>query len=207
MSWVDVLVLVVVGAVVASRFVKFKLPRDPLPYRQRTGWRGFLDKFRTPQAVPPEDKPGRKEKKAQAATQRLRNRGPLVVPKGLTGLAALKAVEPGFSETKLLKGAREAYGYFHEKWLAKDEAGLHDLCAPRLVGEVLDGVLGKAPGKVTKIKNATIAGARLAGRTAVVDVDFEAVHGKKTLKSRWVLARAVGGDDPNWELQSVTARK
>jgi len=204
-TWVDALLVIVLVAVVASRFFKYKLPRDGRPREERKGWREVVERFQ------PQPKPAEATLPTNNKTQQLRSRGALVVPKGLSGMAALKAVDPTFNEAGFIKGAKDAYIFFHEKWAANDEDALHKLCAPRLLDVLLDGALGAAPGKVAEVKNAKIAGVRLNGRTAVVEVDFEATHGKakskKTLKSRWVLARAVGGLDPNWELQSFTPRK
>lgn len=210
MSWVDALVLVIVIGLVASRFFKFPLPWDGRPKDQRKGWREVVEKFQPSQKLQPkptqiEQAPGFTDTTPQKA-QQLRAKGKLVVPKGMVGLAAIKAVDSAFDEAAFLKGARDAYGFFHEKWAVKDEDALANLCAPRLLDELSDNAPGKAPGKVSDIKTAKIAGARLNGRTAIIDVDFEARHGAKLLKSRWTLARAVGGQDPNWELQSFQNR-
>lgn len=210
MSWVDALVLVIVVGLVASRFFKFPLPWDSRPKDQRKGWREVVEKFQPSQKIEPQPLKGEHAALADGTPQKaqqLRAKGKLVVPKGMVGLAAIKAVDPAFDEAAFLKGARDAYGFFHEKWAANDEDALANLCAPRLLDDLSDSAFGKAPGKVSDIKTAKIAGARLNGRTAIIDVDFEARHGGKTLKSQWTLARAVGGMDPNWELQGFTPAK
>ncbi|HEX2859207.1 MAG TPA: TIM44-like domain-containing protein [Alphaproteobacteria bacterium] len=208
MSWVDALVLVIVVGLVASRFFKFPLPWDNRPKDERKGWREVVEKFQPSQKIEPQPvaEPALADATPQKA-QQLRAKGKLVVPKGMVGLAAIRAVDPAFDEAAFLKGAREAYSFFHEKWAAKDEDALANLCAPRLLDDLSDNTFGKAPGKVSDIKAAKIANARLNGRTAIIDVDFDAKHGAKTVKSRWTLARAVGGQDPNWELQGFTPAK
>jgi predicted lipid-binding transport protein (Tim44 family) len=204
---VDILVLVMAIVVVASLFLRFRLPWDSRPKSERKGWREVVEKFQPAKRkeadeVKPEPLPS-----AAQATQRnlaLRAKGKLVVPKGKTGLAAVKAVDSSFDEAVFMKGAKDAYLFFHDKWAAGDEAELAQLCSPRLLDDIANGEAGKAPGKASEVKSAKIAGARLNGRTAVVEVDFEAKHGRKTVKSHWTLARAVGGLDPNWELQSIS---
>jgi hypothetical protein len=51
--------------------------------------------------------------------------------------------------------------------------------------------------------------ARVNGKTAVLEVEIPATvrvgkAGPRVVRDRWVLARALGGDDPNWELQSLS---
>lgn len=204
---VDILVLVALVVVVASLFLRFRLPKDDRPKAERRGWQELVEKFQPKKAEPQPEMTPLPAVAQNARNMALRAKGKLVVPKGLGGVPALKAVDPTFTEAGFTKGAKDAYQFFHEKWAAGDEDELAHLCAPRLLDALSDGELGKAPGKVAEIKTVKITGARLNGRTAIVDVNFEAKHGNKLLKSHWTLARAVGGLDPNWELQSLTTKK
>jgi predicted lipid-binding transport protein (Tim44 family) len=134
--------------------------------------------------------------------------------KGLSGVAKLKVMEPGFSEADFLDGARAAYGYFYQSWNARDEEGLDNLCAPTLFGRLMNELHDDAtyaPVEVDEIVDARIGDVRVHGQTAIVSVDFEAVQREgdgvaKTVKSKWVLARPLGSEDPNWELQDIVVR-
>jgi predicted lipid-binding transport protein (Tim44 family) len=210
---VDILVLVVAIVVVASLFLRFRLPWDERPKSERKGWREVVEKFQPAKRKDAENvkseplPPMGQSVHAPPRNLALRAKGKLVVPQGKTGLAAVKAVDANFDEAGFVKGAKEAYLFFHDKWAAGDEAEMAQLCSPRLLDEIANGEAGKAPGKASEVKSAKISGARLNGRTAVVDVEFEAKHGSKTVKSHWTLARAVGGLDPNWELQGFKLSK
>lgn len=227
MGLIDIIVLALVLAFVVSRFTKFKLPKDP---RDTATRRSDLERLRgrplvrddepnvvditpvtesktvgktadkaagQPEAPKAPRKPSLKELQEQA--------------KGLSGMAKIKVLEPGFDEAAFLEGAKGAYTYFNTRWNARDEDGLHNLCAPglfdRLVPELHDDKTWQ-PITIDEITNATVAGARVHGKTVVMDVDFTAVEreGKGapvTRTSRWVLARPLASEDPNWELQDI----
>lgn len=216
MALIDLIVLVLVVVIVVTRFTKFKLPTDKRDAQAR---RSDLDRLRqrplmrddlpeqqpvdmTPaaQATKPARKPSQKEMMAQA--------------KNLTGMAKLKALDPGFKEPDFLEGAKAAYGYFYESWNARDEEGLDNLCAPALFGRLMNDMNDDAtfmPVVVDEIVDARIGDVKVHGQTAIVSVDFEAEQREgdgpvKVVHSRWVLARPLGSEDPNWELQDIVTR-
>lgn len=213
MGLLDVIVLVLVIVAVVSRFTKFKLPKD---LRDKHSRRADLDRLRgrpllrddqpeavdvtaQAEAVRPPRKPAFKEMQAAA--------------KNLTGMAKIKALEPSFDEAAFLDGAKGAYGYFYTCWNAKDEQGLDDLCAPGLHGRLLNELNDKAyaPVEVEYILSAEVLDARVNGRTAIIDVQFVTLEreGNSVARERtsvWVLARPLGSEDPNWELQDIRVR-
>lgn len=207
MNLIDVLVLLLVGLFVVTRFTKFKLPKDPRdkPTR-RQDWtqvqRGLMP---NEEQIPEEPKVvGEGVAPAKAAKVAAKD------VKGLEGLAKIAALEPGFSEKDFLEGAKAAYGYFYDCRNRKDEAGLDDLCAPVLLNRLLARWQGEGWKTVTvdALEEAKVAAARVHGKTAIIDVDFKALQREgagvpKPVRSRWTLARALNSDDPNWELQDI----
>ena len=215
MGLVDILVILLVVLIVVTRFTKFKLPKDP---RDSAARRADYDRLKnrplvrdeapqmqgqmvdvTPQAKPASRKPSFKDLQESA--------------KGLSGMAKLKVLEPGFDEAVFLEGTKDAYGYFYECWNARDEDGLDNLCAPQLYGRLITELQDDdawKPLTVDQIAGIRVAEVRVHGKTAIIDVDFEVVEREdggvaKTVKRRWVLAKPIGSEDPNWELQDVIA--
>ena len=216
MGLIDIIVIGLVLVAVVTRFTKFKLPKDP---RDSAARRADLDKLRgrpllrddAPRDVTPlaqaskvEAEPARPARKPSAKDMQ-------AAAKGLTGLAKVKALEPGFNEAEFLDGAKSAYGYFYACWNARDEDGLDNLCAPALYGRLLVQLQDERLWEevhVEEITSVTLGEARVHGKTAVIDVDFETVERDgasvpRPVKRRWVLARPLGSEDPNWELQDI----
>ncbi len=219
MGLIDIIVIGLVIAVIVTRFTKFKLPKDP---RDSATRRADLDRLRgrplirdeeprdhprdvtahaqatkVEEAAKPARKPSAKELQAAA--------------KGLTGMAKIKALEPGFNEADFMDGAKSAYGYFYECWNAKDEEGLANLCAPalfdRLMVHLQDARMWEET-HVDEIVRTAILEARVHGKTAVLDVAFDTLEREGNSAARpvsrvWVLARPLGSDDPNWEVQDI----
>lgn len=215
MTWVDVLVIGLVGLFIVSRFFAFKLPKDSRPKAvRRTDFSKLFQRHIPADPKTDEAKVGAAPvRAAKATTPKVKK--VVTVKKvsakdlaGLSGLEKIKALDPAFEEKKFLEGAKTAYGYFYKCWNAKDESGLVDLCAPRLV----DRVVGEWERKwqkidVVEVTSATIGEARVSGRTAIVEAVINSVvkngASKKKVANRWLLARAMGSDDPNWELQEM----
>lgn len=223
MTVLDILIVVLVGAFIISRLTGFDLPKAPRG-KQKGGKRKstILDFPKTPSARTqdrPQDRIGGEDEGTYVAR-------PQAAAKDLTGLAAVKAAEPGFNEKEFLAGAEAAYRYYYDQFNAKNDDALADLLAPVLLNDVvaqfnaLDAKGHTPEVAVDKVDKAVIADARLNGRTMVIDVQFTAtqaenmltktgkyVSGKKKpmkqVKSLWTFARAVGSEDPNWDIQVI----
>jgi predicted lipid-binding transport protein (Tim44 family) len=216
MSLIDVLVIALIGALVASRFLKFKLPKDDRPAAQK---RADLEKLRhlwgerPVDPAAPKQGQGVTEVMQPAREKPLKEVGRSKAPsapdaKNLIGVAKIAALDPSFVESDFLAGARAAYGYFYACWNAKDEAGMDNLCAPTLLNRVVGEwrAADYAPVVVDEVTDARISTARVTGKTAIVEVAFTAVHRvgsavPRPVRSTWVMARAMNSEDPNWELQ------
>ncbi|RYG61426.1 MAG: hypothetical protein EON60_03580 [Alphaproteobacteria bacterium] len=214
MGLIDIIVIGLVVAVIVTRFTKFKLPKDP---RDTAARRTDFDRLRGKPLIR-EDAPRDVTAEAQASRvdDTARPRKPSAkelqaAAKNLTGMAKVKALDPAFNEADFVDGAKAAYGYFNSCWNAKDEEGLANLCAPalfdRLRLQLQDDRLWEET-HVDAITDAAIVEARVHGKTAVIDVMFETLEREgssaaRAVKRLWVLARPLGSDDPNWELQDI----
>ena len=142
--------------------------------------------------------------------------------KNLTGIDKIRALDDTFDEQRFEEGVKSAYRYFYDRWNAADEEGLDALCGPQLLAELsltLDNLAKRGLSQTVTVHDVTdveIKSARVTGRTAVIEVLIHARQSETqgtpgettegtahTAQSRWVLARALGSDDPNWELQSM----
>lgn len=215
MGLIDIIVIGLVIAVIVTRFTKFKLPKDP---RDSAARRADVERLRG-RPLLRDDEP--RDVTAQAQATKLDDApNPVRKPsakdlqaaaKGLTGMAKIKALEPGFNEADFIDGAKGAYGYFYTCWNAKDEEGLANLCAPalfdRLMVQLQDERMWEET-HVDEITDVAILEARVHGKTAVIDVAFDTLEREGTSAARrvkrlWVLARPLGSDDPNWEVQDI----
>lgn len=213
-GWIDWLILGAVLLFILSRFFSFRMPHDRRPRDVRRA--DFSKMFRRHIPADPhtDDKPVGKVE-AVAKPPKADKKAPPVKKvsarelAGMSGLEKIKAMDPAFTEKKFLDGARKAYGYFHTCWNARDEAGLAAFCAPRLVDLLVDRWERKWQKiDVLQLGELRLGEARVSGRTAIVEAVIPAalkVGGvKKNVVSTWVLARPMGSDDPNWELQDVS---
>lgn len=214
-DWLDGLAIVLVVVFIITRFFSFKLPRDG---RSKDVRRADFSKL-FQRHIPADPKADEEErpvgKVAPAQARKVPEKKVPPVKKvsakdlaGMSGLEKIKVMDPAFNEKKFLEGAKKAYGYYHQCWNSKDEEGLEAFCAPRLVDELV----GKWDTKwqkidVVELKEARIGEARINGRTAMVEAVIQAVlkvgNARKKVVSTWLLARALGSDDPNWELQEM----
>lgn len=200
MTLIDILIIGLVAVWVVTRFTKFKLPKDDRKPEQRSNpgdWRQLGRRALVQDEAPAA--PARAVKKPTPKKADL---------SGLDGLGQIKALDTNFDEARFLEGAVAAYGYFYDRWNARDAEALANLCAPQLMRKLEPELDDAVPVAVSGTPAAQIAEARVNGRTAVIEVDFSATHSedggpKHTVRSRWVLARPLNSDDPNWELQQV----
>lgn len=211
---IDLIVIALVAAVVVSRFTKFKLPKDPRDPAQR---RSDFDRLRGKSSARDEAS-NVVDITAQAAARKVDSRPAEAAPakaadvKHLSGLAKIKALEPSFKEDAFLEGANAAYGYFYQSWNTKDEEALANLCAPGLYDRVVTDLHSAEwqPVHIDDLRDASIVSARVHGKTAVIEVRFDSTEREgegapRIMQRRWVLARPLGSDDPNWELESMSA--
>lgn len=218
MGLIDIIVMVLVVAAVASRFMKFKLPKDP---RDSAARKAEYDRMRGRPLMrddAPAQAPGMVDvtpvAEARSMPRKPSQKDLFEAAKNLTGMAKLKMLDPGFDEAAFLEGAKGAYSYFYASWNSRDEEGLDNLCAPGLYGRLLTELHDDKvwhPVEVDEVTAAKVAGVRINGKTAIVDVDFEALEREsggvaKVVRRRWVLARPIGSEDPNWELQDITTQ-
>ncbi len=229
MAWLDLLIVGVVLAVVVSRFMKFNLPTDTrdaatrkadferLFGRRKAAREATRDATRdlaepTEATTPFDEADGLMEPVAEQQAPARGRRKAALAPRDvahLEGVDQIKALDPGFDHADFLAGSIAAYQYFYECYNARDQEGVINLCGPQFEQEVM-AEWEDNPAKilVEAEPKATLLGARLNGRTAILEVAFTATHrvGKaapRAVRSRWVFARALGSPDPNWELQTI----
>ena len=218
MALIDLIITVAVIVFIITRFTKFKLPTDDRSKDERAGdWRNLLNKAqqaRGERQAADEGRPARERVVDTTARRAPKSPPKKVELTGLDGVGQIKAMDASFDETRFLDGAKAAYRYFYDRWNALDEDSLANLCAPHLLNQLsiqLEAyeARGEQPSVVLEEPVvAAIADARLNGRTAVVEVEFsvkQAVDGGPVheVRSRWTLARPLGSEDPNWELQQM----
>jgi len=200
MALIDIIILIGVAVFVVTRFTKFKLPKDPRDKAARRADWGRLGAEPRRDPAPAAAHPPKPKTVARGAA------------KDLQGMDKIRALEPAFDEAAFLDGAKAAYRYFYERWNARDRDGLDDLCAPALLARLTarwEDPAEPAQIMVQEVGEARIRGARVHGRTAIVEVEFAAVHREdghapRPVASRWTLARPLASDDPNWELEDMT---
>jgi len=213
---IDLIVIALVAAIVVSRFTKFKLPKDPRDAAQR---RSDLDRLRrnplmrdeTPNNVVDITDQTEARKTGPVVSAHEQAKAAREAAKNLSGLAKIKALDAGFKEDEFLEGAKAAYTYFYQSWNAKDEEALANLCAPALYDRLLVELHDRIwqPVYIDDLRDAMILNARVHGKTAVIDVQFDSLEreGEATarrMQRRWVLARPLNSDDPNWELEHIS---
>lgn len=221
-GWVDVVVFGLVVALVASRFLKFSLPKDPTPRAKRPKGKDVfgrlhLDDLKMPEISLADDMKAQSKAEGEAAAARkptVWDPERLKLGVGLEGAAKVAAIDPTFEEQAFLTEAKALVGRYYEAWNRKDDSSLAALCAPSWMGKInrhwRDGAW--SPILVEEIESADVVTTRTAGRTAIVDVRFvmrvrEGSASRAVLKhteQRWVLARPFLGDDPAWEIETIT---
>lgn len=193
LTLIDLIFLIVVGVFVFTRFFQSKLPKDQNKTKKR------------PQARPLNVKIGATEDDfAQNTVVKLKPKDKTP----LTGIDKLKSMDPFFREGKFLKGADNAFKMYFEALQEGDEEFLETFLSPKLMDEMRDVVDSKTKrakvALVEKVNTSSIVNADVKGRTAFVDVMFDAKFDNDTSeKVIWTLARPVDSDDPNWDLDKI----
>jgi predicted lipid-binding transport protein (Tim44 family) len=217
MPFIDIIIILGVIVFAASRFLAHKMPTDTRP--KGSAKNDLQNLMRKP--IGEVSAPQAPAKKVLTAPESLASKAERA--KNLNGLDKIKALDETFDEAEFINGVKGAYHYFYDRLNAADETGLDNLCGPALLAELTTRLQSLAKhGKqlkinIEKIIGAEITSARVNGRTAIIEVALEAyqaeaeitVGSKNTMppsapeKNLWVLARALGSDDPNWEVQSI----
>jgi len=173
----------------------------------------------------PEAAPGH-----EPATAPAEAKAPAVEPSGLAfeqgaaaGIRSIIAADAGFDVARFLEGAQAAYRMVLEafwkgerkelEWLAGDEVR----AAFEAAIDEREAAGHKLDNRLVAIERAAIEDARLAGRTAEIDVRFDAYVAAVTRNAEgevvagsmtdaipthdvWTFRRTLGSGDPNWLL-------
>jgi len=216
MNLIDIIIVIAVGLFIVSRFSKFKLPNGKTPARKKSHSAKRRKQSTSAQIIdlPQKDRPAAKTKPAR------------VLKPTKEGIAGLKEVDPDFNEKEFLQGAVQAFGNYYMAWQKHDEEALAELLSPRLFNQILTELDEQAdkskkpfvelPADPKDVK-ADIVDARISGRTAIIDVKYNAAIntdfiGKTAKTSKqtakpvvqiWTWARPVESDDPSWDLEAI----
>jgi predicted lipid-binding transport protein (Tim44 family) len=173
-----------------------------------------------PDAAPAADVPV----PAAEATGERRDASGLVYEEGAaSGIRAIIAADPGFDVGQFLEGAQGAYRMVLESFWNGDRETLRELSSPEVYAAFEEAIAAReAAGhrhdnRLIAIERALIEDARLTGRTAEIDVRFDAVIAAVTRDAGgevvagtmtdavashdvWAFRRTLGSADPNWVL-------
>lgn len=229
MGLIDGIIVVLVLAFVVSRFLGFKLPKDPRSGKERRmDWEKLRSTFSGEDAkdVTPA-KSGVKSAAKDVGSRVRPAKAKRVDVSGLSGVEQIKALDEGFDEQRFKEGTAAAYKYFVECWVAQDEEGLEKLCAPELMNQLRVDMESYNEREVkpwladVSVVGVEVVGARVVGRSAIVEAEVTAKQREGEIAAdedapadmkavplhevrvRWVLARPLASDDPNWELQQI----
>jgi len=143
---------------------------------------------------------------------------------GLTGLAAVKAIDPSFDVSRFLAGAKGAYEMIVKAFAAGDRAMLRNLLAPGLMASFDTAIAAREAENRTEaveftnspradFEKADVVGADLARVTVRFLAEFrsrtkgpegEGVDDRRTAEL-WTFERSLKSRDPNWTLVHVDA--
>lgn len=196
--WLDLIIIVIVGLFVYSRFFSKPLPRD-----KGKSAKNIREAYDIKEAVEAESnvtpmKPAPRRRRVSAEEL-----------EKLDGLDRVRAMDPSFDAASFMEGAKSAYGMFYNARANRDMDTLESLVAPRLLDDVLDELESKTAKTISVdgVETAEVVDARINGRTVIVEVKYKAQHkegGKlKPVQQVWTWARNVDADDPNWELEMM----
>lgn len=141
----------------------------------------------------------------------------------LTGLAAIRARDPGFELGRFLSGARSAYEMIVRGYASGDRETLKNLLAPAVLASFEAGIDAReAEGRTETVEflhspRADFEKADVSGDVAKITVRFlaefrsrskgpegEAVDDRRTAEL-WTFERSLKSRDPNWALVHVDA--
>ena len=142
----------------------------------------------------------------------------------LTGLAAVKAKDPGFDVSRFLGGAKSAYEMIVKAFAAGDRGKLRDLLAPPVMAGFDTAIAAREAENRTEtveflhqpradLEKAEVVGADLARLTVRFLAEFrsrtkgpegEGVEDRRTAEL-WTFERHLKSRDPNWMLVHVDA--
>jgi predicted lipid-binding transport protein (Tim44 family) len=142
----------------------------------------------------------------------------------LTGLAAVKAKDPGFDVSRFLGGAKSAYEMIVKAFAAGDRSKLRDLLAPPVMAGFDTAIAAREAENRTEtveflhqpradLEKAEVVGADLARVTVRFLAEFrsrtkgpegEGVEDRRTAEL-WTFERHLKSRDPNWMLVHVDA--
>ena len=141
----------------------------------------------------------------------------------MTGMAALRARDPGFDPARFLQGARSAYEMIVSAFAAGDRDTLKRLVAPNVLASFEKAITAReAEGRTETVEfsqapRTDLEGADVNGDVVQVRVRFlaefrsrtkgpegEAVDDKRTAEI-WTFERRLSNRDPNWTLVRVDA--
>jgi predicted lipid-binding transport protein (Tim44 family) len=165
---------------------------------------------------------------ADAAPERKDPSGLVYEDGAAAGIRAIIAADPGFDVARFLEGAQAAYRMTLEAFWRGDREELRDLTTPEVFESFDESIREReAAGhrlenRLIAIERAVIEDARLSGRTAEIEVRFDAdiaavtrdadgnvVAGTLTdaiaTHDVWTFRRTLGSDDPNWLLIETDA--
>lgn len=199
-SFIDFIIIALMVWFIYSRFTSTKLPKDK--GKKQLGMTNILP---------------------------LKDVGKSKPVEALSGMDELKKADRSFKEKDFIAGATEGFRYFYQATSERDEDMLDSLTAPKLFDEIMDGIEEKNDAgimvktDVKEITSVAIVDTRINGRTAIIQVKYDAKlaeyeedieSGKvvknpskrsKAISTIWTWARPVDSDDPNWELEEISA--
>ena len=142
---------------------------------------------------------------------------------GLTGLAAIRAMDPTFDVTGFMNGSKSAYEMVVKAFAAADRATLRNLLSPEVMSS-FEAVIAQRENdghtetvEFTQAPRADLERADVVGDLAKITVRFlaefrsrsksaegEAVEDRRTAEL-WTFERNLKSRDPNWTLVHVDA--
>ena len=173
-----------------------------------------------PETVPGQEAPA---PIADIAPERREEGGLVYEEVASSGIRAIIAVNPSFDVARFLEGAQSAYRMILEAFWKGDEEELAYLVGPEVRASCAEAIAErekaghKLDNRLITIERAMIEDARLEGRTARIEVRFDADIAAVTRNEAgevvagtlsdavqthdvWTFQRTLGSDDPNWLL-------
>ncbi|HEX8668091.1 MAG TPA: Tim44/TimA family putative adaptor protein [Allosphingosinicella sp.] len=144
-------------------------------------------------------------------------------PAATNGIRAIVSADPQFDVARFLEGAQSAYRMILEAFWKGDRTELRHLVGGHVLATFEEAIAERESAghrlenRLVTIERAVIEDARLTGRTAEIDVRFDADIAAVTRDREgtliagtlsdaipthdvWTFRRTLGSDDPNWML-------